>query len=66
MARIAEKIEFMTARAVKVCTKVGIERKVGHKKACIRRQFSIKLPRKRKSLTLQGDFDKIIDVGRAE
>jgi hypothetical protein len=24
------------------------------------------LPRKRKSLTVQGDFDKIIDVGRTE
>jgi hypothetical protein len=27
-------------------------------------KFSIKLPRKRKFLTVQGDFDKIIDVGR--
>jgi hypothetical protein len=25
-----------------------------------------KLPRKRKSLTVQGDFDKIIDVGRTQ
>ena len=29
-------------------------------------QFSIKLPRKQKSLAVQGDFNKIIDVGRTE
>ena len=32
MLRIAEKLEFMTGRAVKVCTKAGIGRKAGHKK----------------------------------
>jgi hypothetical protein len=29
-------------------------------------QFSMKLPRKRKFLTVQGDFDKIIDTDRGE
>jgi hypothetical protein len=32
MPRVAEKLEFMTRRAVKVCTKAGIGRKVGHEK----------------------------------
>ena len=32
MPRIAEKLEFMKGRAVKVCAKAGIGRKVGHKK----------------------------------
>jgi len=35
-------------------------------KPCIRRQFSIKLPRKRKSLTAQGVFGKIIDTDWGE
>ena len=29
-------------------------------------KFSIKLPQERKTLTVQGGFDKIIDVGRSE
>ncbi len=29
-------------------------------------QFSIKLPRKRTFLTVQGDFDEIIDTDRSE
>jgi len=32
MQRIAEKLEFMKERAVKVCAKARIGRKVGHKK----------------------------------
>jgi len=44
----------------------GFERNVRHKKACIRRQFSIKLPRERNSLTVQGDFDKIVDTNRSK
>jgi hypothetical protein len=32
MPRIAEKLEFVTGRAVKVCAKAGIGRKAGHKK----------------------------------
>jgi hypothetical protein len=31
MPRIAEKLEFMTGCAVKVCAKTGIGRKAGHK-----------------------------------
>jgi len=31
MPRIAEKLEFMTGRAVKVCAKAGIGRKTGQK-----------------------------------
>ncbi|GAF98277.1 unnamed protein product, partial [marine sediment metagenome] len=34
MIRIAEKHGFMKTRAVKVCAKVGIGRKAGHKKRC--------------------------------
>jgi len=66
MIRIAEKLGFIKVRAVTVCAKVGIGRKVGYKKPCIRRQFSIKPHRKRKSLTVHGDFDKIIDIERTE
>jgi hypothetical protein len=29
-------------------------------------KFAINLPRKRKSLTVQGDFGKIVEVGRTE
>ncbi|MHC4479133.1 MAG: hypothetical protein ACYTEL_26205 [Planctomycetota bacterium] len=32
MQRIAEELEFMKGRAVKVCAKAGIGRKAGHKK----------------------------------
>jgi hypothetical protein len=35
MIRIVEKLGFIRARAVAVCAKAGIGRKVGHKKACI-------------------------------
>ena len=56
----------MKVRAVMVCAKVGIGRKVGHIKPCFRRQFSIKPNSKRKSLKVQGDFYKIIDVRRTE
>jgi hypothetical protein len=34
MPRIAEKLEFMTGSAVKICTKAGTGRKAGHKKPC--------------------------------
>ena len=34
MPRIAEKLELVKVRAVKVCAKVGIGRKAGHKKPC--------------------------------
>ncbi len=33
MPRIAEKLEFMKGRAVKVYAKAGIGRKAGHKKS---------------------------------
>jgi len=33
MQRIAEKLEFMKGRAVKVCAKAGIGRKVGFQKS---------------------------------
>jgi hypothetical protein len=36
MPRIAEKLEFMKARAVKVCAKRGIGRKAGLKNPCFR------------------------------
>jgi len=36
MRKIAEKLEFMNSRAVKICVKVGIGRKVRHKKPFIK------------------------------
>jgi hypothetical protein len=39
MIRIAEKLGFMKVRAVIVCAKVGIGRKVGHKKPCMPANF---------------------------
>jgi hypothetical protein len=35
MIRIAEKVVFIRVRAVAVCAKTGIGRKIGHKKPCI-------------------------------
>ncbi len=35
MIRIAGKLGFIRVRAVAVCAKVGIRRKVGHERACI-------------------------------
>jgi len=34
MIRIAEKLGFIRVRAVAVCAKAGIGRKVGHRKPC--------------------------------
>jgi hypothetical protein len=34
MPRIAEKVEFITARAVKVCAGTGIGRSLGHNIQC--------------------------------
>ncbi len=65
MTRIAEKLEFMKVPAVKVCEKADIGRKQGIKSRVIVEIFA-KLPRKRKSLTVQGDLDKIVDIDRAE
>jgi hypothetical protein len=39
MIRIAERHGFMKTRAVKVCAKVGIGRKAGHKKTCFHAYF---------------------------
>jgi hypothetical protein len=47
MPRIAEKLEFMTGRVVKVCTKVGIGRKVGHKKRAFVQIFNKTVSEKR-------------------
>ena len=65
MIRITEKLGFGRTRAVAVCAKVGIGRKVGHKKRVFL-QICDKTASKTKSLTVQGDFDKIIDVERTE
>jgi len=40
MTRIAEKLEFMTGRAVEACTKAGIGRKTGHKKHVLMQIFN--------------------------
>jgi hypothetical protein len=39
MCEITEKLESMTWRAVKVCTKAGARRSPGHKNACFRANF---------------------------
>jgi len=39
MIRIAEKVGFMKMRAVAVCAKIDISRKVGHKEPCICTNF---------------------------
>ena len=39
MPRIAEKLEFMKGRAVRVCAKAGIGRKAGYKKTCFHANF---------------------------
>jgi len=39
MKSIAEKHGFMKTRAVKVCAKVGIGRKAGHKEVCVLAYF---------------------------
>jgi len=62
MCEITEKLESMTWRAVKVCTKTGIGKKAGHQKPCYYRNFHKKLPRKRKFLIVQINFVRIIDV----
>ncbi|MHC4636555.1 MAG: hypothetical protein ACYTBP_01755 [Planctomycetota bacterium] len=49
MIKIAEKVGFMKTRAVKVCAKVGIRRKVGHKK-CVFPPFFNKTASKTKIL----------------
>jgi len=45
MLRIAEKLEFMTGRAVKVCKKACIGRKTGHKKPCFPAIFQKTAPK---------------------
>ena len=63
MPRIAEKLELMTGRTVKVCAKVGIARKVGDK-THVFLPFFKKPSRKQKASTVQCDFDKIINIER--
>jgi hypothetical protein len=36
MCEVAEKLEFMMMRAVKVCPKAGVGRRPGHKNPCFR------------------------------
>ncbi|GAG51547.1 unnamed protein product [marine sediment metagenome] len=55
----------MNARAVEAYTKTGILSSPGSKNLVFRRNLK-KLPQKRKFLTVQGDFDKIIDIERTE
>jgi len=40
MVRIAEKLGFIKVQAIMVCAKVGIARKVGHKKPCFPTNFN--------------------------
>jgi hypothetical protein len=39
MPRIAERLEFMNAKAVKVCIKAGSGRSPGHKNLCVSANF---------------------------
>ncbi len=45
---------------------IGVEASFDKSDGMYSCKFAIKLPRKRKSLTVQGDFGKIIDVGRTK
>ena len=47
MPRIAEKLEFMTGCAVKVCTKAGTGRKAGHEKCGFVQIFNKTVPEKK-------------------
>ncbi len=55
----------MKVWVVKVCTKAGIGRRAGHKKRVFAQIFNNTVL-KRKLLTVQVDFCKIIDVVRRE
>ncbi len=61
MPKIAEKLDFRKGRAVKVCAKARIGRKVRHKKRVFVQIFK-KMYRNRKFLIVQGNFGKFIDV----
>ena len=64
MPRIADKIEFMKKRrAVKVCAKARIGKKVWYKNV-FSYKFSKELSRNRKFLIVQGNFGKFIAVVR--
>jgi len=63
MQRIAEKLDFTKGRAVKVCAKARVGRKVGHKKRVFVQIFKIIVSIK-KFLIVQGNFGKFIDVVR--
>jgi len=39
MCEVAEKLECMMMRAVKVCPKAGVGRRPGHKNPCFRANF---------------------------
>jgi hypothetical protein len=61
MPKIAEKLGFMKGRAVKVCAKARIRRKVRHKKRVLVQIFK-KMSRNRKFLIVQGKIGKFIDL----
>jgi len=52
----------MKGRAVKICAKAGIGRKVRHKKPVFMQIFKKKMSRIQKFLIVQGNFGKFIDV----
>jgi hypothetical protein len=62
MPRIAEKLEFMKGRAVKVCAKARIGRKVGYKKRVFVQIFKNNCLEIEKFLIVQGNFGRFIDV----
>ena len=61
MLTIAEKLGFVKARAVEVCTKIGFFSCTGLKTGlwC---EFAGKPPQKRKILTVQVEFGEIINM----
>ena len=61
MIRIAEKLEFMNARAVKVCTKTANRRRQ-EPKISVFVKILEKLPQRRKILPVQNEFGKIVGV----
>jgi hypothetical protein len=62
MPTIAEKLELVKVPAVKVWTKAEAQRSPGHEKPCFSANFPQNCLKRRKFLTDECEFCRIIDV----
>jgi hypothetical protein len=62
MRVFAEKLEFLNARAVKICTKTRILSSQASENLLFHYRDAEKLPQERKILTVQADICKIIGL----